>query len=48
MATTSLLVVSQKGGVGKSAMAARLVQEARNNGLKAKVADLGTPTDHIR
>ena len=34
--------MSQKGGVGKSALARALVREAANNGLKAKLADLDT------
>ena len=40
--TTIIAFVSQKGGVGKSALARALVREAANNGLKAKVADLDT------
>jgi chromosome partitioning protein len=39
---TIIAFVSQKGGVGKSALARALVREAANNGLKAKVADLDT------
>ena len=39
---TIIAFVSQKGGVGKSALARALVREASNNGLKAKVADLDT------
>ena len=40
--TTIIAFVSQKGGVGKSALARALVREAANNGLKAKLADLDT------
>jgi chromosome partitioning protein len=39
---TIIAFVSQKGGVGKSALARALVREAANNGLKAKIADLDT------
>lgn len=39
---TIIAFVSQKGGVGKSAMARALVREAASNGLKAKIADLDT------
>lgn len=39
---TIIAFVSQKGGVGKSALARALVREAANNSLRAKIADLDT------
>src|SRR5262245_51944240 len=40
--TTVIAFVSQKGGVGKSALARALARGAANNGLKVKIADLDT------